>query len=327
VNNAMSDLIRVENVSKIFTSRRSFKKQITVAVDDFNFRIIEEEPEIKVIAGESGSGKTTAARLMLALIKPTYGKIYFRDKDVWKLNKFEQREYRQNVQAVFQDPYASFNPLHSVEHVMKIPLKKFGIAKNDDEIKKKIEESLCEVGLNYDEIKGKYPHQLSGGQRQRIMIARAFILKPKLIIADEPVSMLDASIRANVLNIIKRLRDEWKISVVYITHDLSTAYYIGDEIKIMFKGRVVESGPTRQVLTKPLHPYTQLLLESIPIPDPEKRWRSSDKISISYEESTNKEISEGCRFYFRCKYRTEKCKKETPALREVDGRLVECFLY
>jgi len=323
----MTDIMRAENVTKTFESARLFGRKIQkiIAVEDFNLYITEEKPEVISIAGESGSGKTTAARLMLGLIKPSQGTICFRGKDIWKLDGTERKEYRRNVQAVFQDPYATFNPLHKVEHAIRISIKKFRLAKNEDEIESRIEESLQEVGLKSDEVIGKYPHQLSGGERQRVMIARAFVIKPKLIIADEPVSMLDASIRANVLNIIKDLKEKWGISFMYITHDLSTAYYISDRIAIMYRGRVVERGLARQVLREPLHPYTQLLSESIPQPDPERRWRSTRGISIT--ESEEKEIVEGCRFFARCRRRMEKCKTEIPTSEEIDGREVECFLY
>lgn len=321
----MADLIKSEKLTKIFESSGfMIGRQRVIAVEDFNLSIKEEEPEVISIAGESGSGKTTVARLMLGLIKPTSGSVYFRGKNIWKMNESEQKEYKRNVQAVFQDPYATFNPLYKVEHFLRISIKKFNLAKEDIEIEKKIEESLGEVGLKYEETIGKYPHQLSGGERQRVMIARAFALKPKLIIADEPVSMLDASIRANVLNIIKGLKEKWKISFIYITHDLSTAYYISDSIKIMYRGRVAESGPVRQVLKEPLHPYTKVLLDSIPNPNPERRWSINGKFTI---ESGKEDLIKGCRFYPRCSYRMEKCKVEVPTFKEIDRRTVECFLY
>ena len=321
----MVDIVHGESITKIFESRKLFKTHRTIAVEDFDFTITEEKPEIMSIAGESGSGKTTAARLILGFIKPTRGTVYFRGKSIWGLNRSERKEYRRTVQAVFQDPYASFNTMHQVDHYIRFSLKSFGLAKNKEEIDSMAREGLEEVGLKYDSIAGKYPHQLSGGERQRVMVARAFALKPRLIIADEPVSMLDASIRANVLNIIKDLKERWKISFMYITHDLSTAYYISDRIKIMYKGRVVESGPARRVLTEPLHPYTKLLIESIPKPDPEKRWKGAQVASIT--ESGEQHITKGCRFYPRCSQRMEKCNAEIPRARNVEGRQVECFLY
>lgn len=323
----MSDLIKAEDVSKIFVTSKFFigKKQIIKAVENFYLHIQEEKPEIISIVGESGSGKTTIARLLLGLIKPTYGTIYFRGRDIWKLSRTEQEEYRRNIQAIFQDPYAAFNPLHPVEHSIKISIKKFKLASGEYEIEKKIEEGLQEVGLKYNEITGKYPHQLSGGERQRVMIARAFVLKPRLIIADEPVSMLDASIRANILNIMKDLKERWNISFIYITHDLSTTYYISDYIVVMYRGQIVERGLTDNVLMNPLHPYTRLLLDAIPLPDPERRWETRG--SISSTETEKEERGKGCKFYLRCPKRMERCRIETPILKEVNGREVKCFLY
>ncbi|RLF22032.1 MAG: ABC transporter ATP-binding protein [Thermoprotei archaeon] len=319
------NLIEVKDLTKKFPLGRWTKRTLT-AVDRVSFSIPEKPPKIITLAGESGSGKTTTARLILGFIKPTSGRVLWRGRDIWKLDKKGWKQYRKEVQAVFQDPYSAFNPLFKVDRVLTIPLKKFGLASTDEEAYEMACKALEIVGLRPEEVLGKYPHQLSGGERQRIMLARAFLLKPKLIIADEPVSMIDASLRASILNIMFDFKDKWGVSFLYITHDLSTAYYISDEIIIMYRGSIMEMGPVDDVIEDPMHPYVRLLIESIPIPDPSKRWM--ERIILPKVELSRVVEIKGCKFYDRCPKRMPMCAERMPKLIEVErGRRVACFLY
>ena len=268
-------LLQLVNVEKYYPIQSSiFKKNKEFcAVKDFNL-ILEKYPaKITTIAGESGSGKTTIANIILGNIISTKGKVYFDEKNIYKLNKKEKKDFRKNVQAIFQDPYSVYNPFYRVKHIFDLVINNFNLAKNTNYKKDLIEESLKVVGLTGDEVLEKYPHQLSGGQRQRMMVARAFLLKPKLIVADEPVSMVDASLRSMIIDLMIKLKEEHNISFLYITHDLSTAYQIGDNINIMLKGEIVESGKTVDVINNPTHPYVQLLVDSIPSPNPDHKWK------------------------------------------------------
>ena len=224
------------------------------------------------IAGESGSGKSTLAGLVLGFIGLTSGDILYQGKSIKNMSKQERFEYQRQVQVVFQDPYAVYNPFYRVKHIFDMVIKNFNMASNKKEARDLIEESLNVVGMRGEEVLEKYPHQLSGGQRQRMMVARAYMLKPKLIVADEPVSAVDASLRAMILDIMIRLRDEGNISFLYITHDLSTAYQIGDEIFMLYQGSVTETGDTIKIIENPKHPYVQELIGSIPVPDPTVKW-------------------------------------------------------
>ena len=290
----MKNLIKIDNVTKVF-GQGMFSRTQTVAVKDVTLVVPEKNPKITAIAGESGSGKTTLARLILGMVSPTKGEIMYQDKPISKMKKAEKLEFRKSVQAVFQDPFEVYNHFYKVDHIMIRPIKNFRLTKNRDEAQTMIEESLEMVGLRPKETLGRYPHQLSGGQRQRLMVARAMLLKPKIIVADEPVSMVDASLRATILETIQQLNRELNVGVLYITHDLTTAYQICDEIFVMNKGEVVESGDVEKVIKKPQHPYTQLLMDSIPQPNPEVRWKEEgpeyDKFldnlsSFSVEEET-----------------------------------------
>ncbi|MEM1608265.1 MAG: ABC transporter ATP-binding protein [Ignisphaera sp.] len=259
----MAMLLELKNVTKIF--RYGFFGFSFKAVDNINISL-EDKPFIFTLAGESGSGKTTLARIILGVHRPEYGSVLYKGKDIFKLSSSEMKWFKKEVQAVFQDPYAAFNPLRKVYGYLYDTAKNVaGLSR--DEIDGYIDEVLRRVGLNLEKVVGKYPHEFSGGELQRVSIARALITKPRLIIADEPVSMLDASLRINIVNLFKELKDDLKISFIYITHDLSTAYYISDWIAIMYRGWVVEQGPVEKVLSEPLHPYTQTLLLSVPIPD------------------------------------------------------------
>jgi len=213
------------------------------------------------------------ARLILGMVTATRGSVNFGDKDISKMNKSEKLEFRKSVQAVFQDPFEVYNPFYKVDHIMIRPIKNFDLTRDKDEAQTMIEESLEMVGLRPKETLGRYPHQLSGGQRQRLMVARAMLLKPQVMVADEPVSMVDASLRATILETIQQLNRDLGVGVLYITHDLTTAYQICDDIYVMNKGEVVESGDVEKVIKNPTHPYTKLLMDSIPQPNPEIRWK------------------------------------------------------
>lgn len=316
------NLLELKNVSKTFVSGFLFKKKV-VAVDNVSFSIPGEKPVIFVLAGESGSGKSTIARIILRFIKPDKGEVLYRGRNILTFNSKELLLYRREVQAVFQDPYSAFNPVYPVDHILSLTARRMGVAQGK-EIEEVIDEALISVGLRPEEIRGKYPYQLSGGQRQRILLARALIPRPRLIVADEPVSMLDASLRAEILNLMLDLKAEHRVSFLYITHDLSTASYVGDYIAVLYKGSLAEVGPIDDVVSNPYHPYTQLLMSSIPIPDPSKRWQ--EKIAAP-EISVAREPVSGCKFYDRCPLRKEECRRAPPPLKKVGNRHVACYLY
>ena len=254
-----SQILEGKNLIKIFTSGLFIKKSTTLAVNDISLNIEEKKPIIRAIAGESGSGKTTLARMLLGLIKPTSGEIKFEGNDIFKLDQSQRLNFRRRVQPIFQDPFGVFNPFYKVDRVLKMPIKKFKVTDNKTEAQDRIEIALNSVGLRPDETLGRFPHELSGGQRQRIMVARALSLEPKIIIADEPVSMVDASLRATILESIYNFKNNQDISVLYITHDLTTAHQLCDDIMILYKGSMVEAGPIDSVVRKPSHVYTQHL--------------------------------------------------------------------
>jgi peptide/nickel transport system ATP-binding protein len=321
-------LLEVRNATKIYGSSGFFQSAEpgTVALQDFNLVINEDPATITTIAGESGSGKTTLANAVLGFVNLTSGQILYRGRDISKLHGIAKLQYRREVQAVFQDPYEVYNPFYRVKHIFDMVISRFKLASGKKEAREAIENALKVVGLRGEEVLEKYPHQLSGGQRQRMMIARAYMLKPRLIVADEPVSMVDASLRAMILDIMLRLRDEINVSFLYITHDLSTAYQIGNDIHILYQGSIAERGETTRVIEHPQHPYVQLLIDSIPVPDPEERWGSHGEVS----EDVNGRGIDGCRFFQRCPHRMERCRTNPPPLYTIDGddkHQAACFLY
>jgi len=318
-------LLEVKNVTKVFASG-ILRKRATVALDDFSLALPTEPAQVITIAGESGSGKTTLARLVLGFIAPTAGQILYKGQDIHGMSREEWLTYRREVQAVFQDPYEVYNPFYRVDHVLTTVIGKFRLARGRAEVQRLIEESLEVVGLQAGEILGKYPHQLSGGQRQRVMLARAFLLKPRLIVADEPVSMLDASLRAMVLEIMMRLKREFGISFLYITHDLSTAYQISDDLVILYQGSVAEKGNAAALIKNPQHPYTRLLVDSIPIPSPKLKWQG--RIELPPEQELGSAVLSGCKFASRCPHVMSRCRRSRPPLIQVaDGQQAACFLY
>ena len=264
----MTVLLEARRVSKIFGSGL-FHKRPAAALEDFSLAIASDPPSITAVVGESGSGKTTLARLLLGLVEPSEGAVFYKGKDLRTLTSAEQREFRRDVQVIFQDPFEAYNPFYKIDHVLETPVINFGLAASKAEARGLIERTLQAVGLRPEETLGRYPHQLSGGQRQRVMVARALLIRPRVIIADEPVSMVDASLRATILGSLRKLHDEFGISLIYVTHDLTTAYQISQNVIVLYRGLVAEAGDVEEVVGRPKHPYTQLLIGSIPLPDPD----------------------------------------------------------
>ena len=317
----MNEVLRVDNLSKTFTKKNFFgSKTSTVrAVEDVTFTL--HDNETLVIAGESGSGKTTIAKLILGAIKPDSGKIIFDGNEITD-DDVSLRKIRMHCQMVHQDPYDSINPRMRVTDIISEPLEIHNIG-NDSERKKIVLDAIREVKLEpAEEIAHKFPHMLSGGQRQRVILARALVLRPKVIIADEPVSMLDVSIRAEILALMKQIQVNNSISFIYITHDLVTAKYFGQKMIILYLGKIMEEGTINEILAKPKHPYTQALIDAIPEPDPNNLHKER-KIRIN--DPTNVDVYSGCRFRARCPYVIEKCK-DIPPLLEKNDRRFACFV-
>ena len=259
-----SDLLTVDHVTKVYSTGGVLGRIRFAAIDDVSLSLKAARPEILAIIGESGSGKTTLARIILNMIAPTSGTITFRGADLSTIRGRRGRlEFMSHVQPIFQNPFEAFNPLKRVDRYLFASASRFVRLRRRDAREAAADRALKQVGLSLAEVKGRFPHELSGGQLQRTAIARALVSSPALIVADEPVSMVDASLRMSIVNLFKSLRDELKMSIIYITHDLATAYYISDRVMIMQKGKVVETGPARDVLSNPRHPYAVLLRESV----------------------------------------------------------------
>ncbi len=320
-------LLEIRNAAKVYGGGLLGGGQGVAALQDCSLSISGDPAVITTVAGESGSGKTTLAGAVLGFVKLTSGQVFYQGQDVALMNGKQRFEYRRQVQAVFQDPYAAFNPFYRAGHVFDLALRCFGLAANKAEARDRVEEALGKVGLLGEEVLAKYPHQLSGGQRQRMLVARAYLMTPRLIVADEPVSMVDASLRSMILDIMLRLRDEAGISFLYITHDLSTAYQVSDDISIFYRGALVETGHVEEVLRTPKHPYTQLLIDSIPLPDPGQKWASGIDLSTTGEDDAT--LDAGCCFYSRCPKRIDRCRTESPPYFLVDGpdHKAACYLY
>jgi oligopeptide/dipeptide ABC transporter ATP-binding protein len=277
------------------------------------------------LVGESGCGKTTLGRLILRLIVPDSGTVLYNGQNISEFDSSKLKKFRKNCQMVFQNPYSALNPRKRVRSILAQPLKVFGTADGPD---KNMEELLETVGLTPPRIfLDKYPHELSGGQRQRVVIARAIAMQPSFLVCDEPVSMLDASVTAQVLNLLKDLRHRFNLSMLFISHDLAAVRYICDRIAVMYAGKVVELGRKKDILSNPIHPYTQALIASVPVPDP-SRTRERKLRELRGEVSSLIDPPPGCRFGARCAAATERCIKEEPSLIEVrEGHLAACHLH
>jgi oligopeptide/dipeptide ABC transporter ATP-binding protein len=318
-------LLELRKVSKVYGGGVLRKGGVTVALDNLTFTIPDGQPTITAIAGESGSGKTTLAMMLMGFSPPTEGQVFYRGKDVATMSRSERLQFRREVQPVFQDPYEAFNPFYRIDHVLMAPIRRFGLAPSSEQARRLIEESLEMVGLRPRDTLGRFPHQLSGGQRQRIMVARAVLCRPQIIIADEPVSMVDASLRATILASLQSLNRSLGISIVYITHDLTTAYQISENIVVLYRGSVAEAGSVEQVIRHPKHPYTRLLVSSIPLPDRKRRWGVDGVVDV---EDSAARVSTGCKFAPRCPMAMDMCWTNTPPLYVPDpDRASACFLY
>jgi oligopeptide/dipeptide ABC transporter ATP-binding protein len=315
-------LLRADRLTKTFGGGLPGAAS-TLALGDFSLSLGTGKPSVTAVVGESGSGKTTLARLLLGLATPTSGTVRYRGEDIAHLSSDARRAYRTDIQAIFQDPYGVFNPFYRVDHVLTTPVRKFKLASSRTEARALIEAALRTVGLRPEEILGRYPHQLSGGQRQRTMVARALLLKPKIIIADEPVSMVDASLRATILGSLRRLTDELGISILYITHDLATAWQVSDNIIVMYRAGAVEAGSAEIVVQKPMHPYTRLLVGSIPQVSLTRDW-----LAATPDPQRPDDRDAACRFTDRCPCAMAICRTEVPPLFRIGERhAAACHLH
>jgi peptide/nickel transport system ATP-binding protein len=315
----MAKLLEVNNLTKVYSLGSITSRIRITAANDVSFYI--KPAEIFTLAGESGCGKTTTAKIVLGFEEPTAGSILHNGKPAAKNEKVW---FTQGVQAIFQDPFNTFNPLRTVERYFFETVQNYRLAKNKQAATALIDQKLKAVGLSYEEFAGKYPSEFSGGQLQRISIARALLTNPTLLIADEPVSMVDASLRMSIVNLFKKLKEELGMSVLYITHDLATAYYVSDRIAVMFRGNIVEMGTVEEVLMHPRHPYTQLLRDSIPEADPRRRW--SGRVNLNETEQAEY-LKQGCRFAGRCPLVMDVCRQQVPPDIMVNDVLVKCFQY
>lgn len=327
----MRELLKVEHLDVFFKSNAELfkkKKPEVGAVVDVSFEI--QEGEIMALVGESGCGKTTIGKTIAGLFEPTKGDIIYKGKNYRKMNAQEKDDFRREVQMVHQDAYAALNPSRTIFNSLKDPILKHKIVKTTEQAREKLLDLFKLVGLTpAEQFIEKYPHQLSGGQRQRVLLARALSVNPKLIVADEPVSMVDVSLRISLLDLMAKMNKELGISFIYITHDLATARYIGQQGKIgvMYLGKLVETGDLNAVLQNPRHPYLQALISAIPVPDLKISRKEHDLPLKSLEMPNPANPPQGCRFNPRCIYATPVCEQQEPRLKEVEnGGLVACHL-
>lgn len=312
------EILKVSNLKKYFKT----PKGMLHAVDDINFSL--DEGKTLGVVGESGCGKSTLGRTILRLLEPTSGSVFFEDSDIAKLNAGEMRKLRQKMQIIFQDPFASLNPRRTVASLIGNPMKIHKTYKSKKEFEERIKELMDTVGLS-PRLFNAYPHELDGGRRQRIGVARAIALNPKFIVCDEPVSALDVSIQAQILNLLQELQEKLDLTYIFITHDLSVVNYFSDEIMVMYLGQAVEKAPSEQLFLNPMHPYTKALLSAIPVPRIHNR---PERILLKGEISSPIDPKPGCRFAVRCPHATEKCLTVSPALKEIEaGHIIACHLY
>lgn len=322
----MTALLETRNVTKVFGGGAFHRGTSLIALNNLSLTIEDAPPTITAIVGESGSGKTTFARLILGLTEPTSGEVLYRGVDLRQLDKEQRRQFLRDVQVIFQDPYEVYNPFYRIDHVLEEPVSNFRLAESKEEGRELITEALTAVGLRPEETLGRYPHQLSGGQRQRIMVARALLLRPRVIIADEPVSMIDASLRATVIESLRDLNRQFGISLIYITHDLTTAYQLSENIVVLYRGAVAEVGDVERVVKEPEHPYTRLLIGSIPRPDPKHHWGIEEEVPDTNGKSGSG--LQGCHFADRCPKVMPMCREKVPPLYQTaPHRATACHLY
>lgn len=317
---AVAPLLEARLLKKYFPVKRSAfaRNEWLKAVDGVDFSVGRDR--VFSLVGESGCGKSTVARLVLRLMEPTSGRVAFRGRDVFGLNRNELRGFRRSVQIIFQDPFASLNPRRTVLDTIAEPLRIHGLAQGE-RLREKVAELLGKVGL--EDVMNRYPHEFSGGQRQRICIARALAVSPEIIIADEPLSALDVSIQAQILNLLVRLKEETGISFLFISHDLRVVEYLSDEVAVMYLGKIVEQATSEELFREPRHPYTEILLSSAPRTSPGKEKR----LVPGGEVPSPLDIPAGCPFHPRCPRRFEPCDRVAPALASESGRPVACHLF
>lgn len=314
-------LLEINGVSKIFRIGGMLRGKKLVAIDDVSLSIDADKPVILSVVGESGCGKSTLCKMVLRLHTPDMGDIILDGKSYKDRKSYNHKQFKLDVQPIFQNPYESFSARKVVDSYLFNTALRLGIAKNKEEATKLVDEALKSVGMSLAVVKGKYPTQFSGGELQRVSIARALITRPKLIIADEPVAAIDASMKMNIVNLFKELRDKYKISFIYITHDLSTAYYVSDYIATLYRGTLIEYGSAKDIMDEPAHPYTELLMNAVP------RVGDKWKEDLVLPDMEDKEYSiTYCKFAPRCPYATEECRKDRPELKEIaPGRKVACY--
>lgn len=315
-------IMEVKNLSKHFPVKKGFFRtgNPVKAVDGINLTVYKGET--LSIVGESGCGKSTTGRCLLRLIEPTAGQVFFEGENLLTLSEDQLREKRRDIQFIFQNPYASLNPRKTVRQILMEPLIVHHIGKGKER-KEKVEWIMEKVGLSVEQL-DRYPHEFSGGQRQRISIARALILNPKLIIADEPVSALDVSIQAQILNLLKDLQKEFELSYIFISHDLSVVKHISDRVAVMYLGRIVEVADKNSLYSNPQHPYTRALLSSVPVPNPDAK---QERIVLEGDLPSPSNPPSGCTFHPRCHLCIEACKSKSPSLQETESdHYVSCLL-